>query len=771
MTAHLPPFLLIKRTPGLDSAVRVLYDARAVPHIFARTEHDAYYALGLVVARDRLVQLELQSRAGSGRLTELAGAGALPVDRETRALGLPRAARHTLAAIDTATPGYRAVRAYTDGINAWIDHLKPDEIPLEYHLLGRHPERWAPIHTLDLLNRMSYTLAMDSFEFERAAAAARVGDAAADALFPMHSPLQEPIVPTGHADAYLLPGHLPPPGAPDTAALMVAAANPLSASPGASPVVDAERDIGSNNWAVSPRRTAHGAALLAGDPHLHLTLPSIWYEAHLIVPGHLDVYGVTLPGAPAIVIGFNRDVAWTFTNTGADVLDYYAETVDDPVHPTRYRLDGAWRPIETEVETYHGQAGETIATDTLRYTHRGPLRRLRGRWLSMRWTALEPSDDVSAYTTASHATTVAQWLSAMEGFLVPAQNMLVADRAGTIAIRSTGHFPVRPGDGRGDYVRDGTSSANDWLGYRPITAYPTAINPAQGFLASANQEPQDPSVSPAYLGSNWPPPWRAMRIDALLRDDSAVTPEDMRRFQTDPGSARALYFLPYFAHAAARQGADPRAREAARLLAQWDGRYTVDNTRAVLFERAMHELTVRAWAPLAAPGGDLVATPESNVLAALLADSTSAWWAHHARDSVIVASLAAAFDTVTERYGAPDGGGWRWDRVKTVNIEHLLRIPEFSRRGLAAPGGPMTLSPLSGDGSEGASWRMVVELGPTVRAWSTYPGGQSGNPLSRRYADRLPQWLGGQLDPVAIPHTPAELGGAERSILELDPAP
>jgi penicillin amidase len=210
MTASLPPFLLFKRTPGLDSAVRVLYDARAVPHIFARTEHDAYYALGLVVARDRLLQLELQSRAGSGRLTELAGPTALPLDRETRHLGLPRAARRALAAVDTTSATYGFIQAYADGVNAWIDHLHPDEIPLEYHLLGRLPERWHPINTFHLLNRMSYTLAMDSFEFQRAAAAARVGDAAADALFPIHSPLQEPIVPSTRATPYLLPAHLPP---------------------------------------------------------------------------------------------------------------------------------------------------------------------------------------------------------------------------------------------------------------------------------------------------------------------------------------------------------------------------------------------------------------------------------------------------------------------------------------------------------------------------------------------------------------------------------
>jgi len=774
-TTRLKPFLLLRDTPGLDSSVSVHYDARAVPHIFARTEHDAYFALGVVVARDRLAQLEVQNMAASGRLTELAGAAALPLDRETRGLGLPRAAERAVAGVDTASAGWRAVRAYTDGVNAWLDQLRTDEHPFEFHLLDRPPERWAPINSLYLLGRMSYTLATDTHEFERAAAAARVGRAAADALFPMHSPLQEPIVPARVPTPRLLGGRLPPPGAPDDGALLLATAITAMRRDGL-PAPDPDRDRGSNNWAVAPRRTAHGAALLAGDPHLDLTLPSIWYEAHLVVPGRLDVAGVTIPGAPGILIGFTRDLAWTFTNTGADVADYYAETVDDDAHPSHYRVDGAWRPVERRVERYRDAHGAVLATDTIRFTHRGPLRKLAGRWLSMRWTALEPSDDIGAVVDAAHTRTARDWLHAMEPFLVPAQNMLVADRAGTIAIRSTGHFPIRPGDGRGDYVRDGSTSASDWLGFRPVADYPTAIDPAQGFLASANQEPEDPTTSSAYLNTDWPPAWRAMRIATHLRATTSVTVDTMRAMQTDPVGARAAWFLPYFLRAAARPDASSRAREAARLLAQWDGGYRPDDQRAVLFEAAMTELTRRTWDELAGPDGRLVAEPGGDILAALLVDSTSAWWDDRStpgvvegRDAILDASLAAALDRVTTRYGAPDAGGWRRDRIVTANIFHLLQIPQLSRLGLHASGGPSTLSPLSGAGTDGPSWRMVVELGPTVRAWATYPGGQSGNPFSDRYDDRVPGWLAGTLDSIRTPRTPSDLGADERAILEIDP--
>jgi penicillin G amidase len=742
--AELPHFLLLKRTPGLDSGVRVYYDRRAVPHIFARTPLDACRALGYVVARDRLFQLELQTRAANGTLTELLGPAALSLDRETRALGLPRAAEQAYAAMDTTGLPYRASRAYAEGVNLWIRHMHPGDLPLEYQLLGRRPARWQAINTLHLLNRMSLTLAHNLDEREHDAFAATVGDSAAEALAPPHSPLQEPIVPAPGEPRWIA-HHLEPPGRPDTAVAAVT-------------VGDRTDDIGSNNWAVSPRRTHAGYALLAGDPHLDLTLPSIWYEVHIVIPGERDVYGVTIPGSPAIAIGFNRDVAWSLTNTGADVLDEYAETVDDSVHPRRYRVDGQWRPIEQRIEVYRDPNGRVLAVDTMGYTYRGPLTRAGRRWISTRWTALEPTDALSAFDRAARARSAAEVLQGFEDFKVPAQNILVADRSGTIAIRSNGRFPIRPGDREGNVIFDGSTSASDWTGDRPLSQYPTSINPAQGFLASANQEPYDPATFAGYMGVSWPPPWRAMRINAALRSDSAMTPDAMRQLQTDPGSARADYFVPYFLKAGA-------GSNAARLLGQWDRRYTRDNQRAVLFEAAMGELNRRAWHRLAG------ARPEETILAELLQDSTSAWW-DVPRDRVLAASLDAALDTVTRRYGPPDGGGWRWDHVRTANIYHLLGIPAFSRLRIETAGGPSTLSPLEASGIHGPSWRMVVELGPTVRAWAIYPGGQSGNPVSSRYADRLGRWAAGELDSLFVPHTPEDIVSAgAAAMVELEPAP
>ena len=763
----------------LGAGVTVLYDDRAVPHVFAASEDDAYRALGYVTARDRLFQLYLQTMAASGRLTEIAGAGALELDREMRGLGLPRSAERLAAAAADSSASVRRMRAYADGINAYVRAMPAAELPLEFRLLGARPAEWTLADSYHLFNRMGWTLAYLALEDDRAAAASRVGMRAAEALFPDATPIQEPIQPNGRSAPRFDERPLPPPGAPDAASgrLLSAADAFFPARSRWRDGDDEPRSMASNNWAVSPRRTANGHALLAGDPHLDLTLPSIWYEAHLVVPGALDVYGVTIPGSGAIVIGFNRDVAWTFTNTGADVLDLYEEQVDDDAHPTRYRLDAAWMPLERRVERYRAPDGGTIATDTLYFTHRGPMRRVRGRWLSMRWTVLEGGTELAAFHEAARARSAAEL---EDGFTrhyhAPAQNMLAADRGGHIAVRSNGRFPIRPGDGSGAVVRDGATRTSDWSGWLGRGQLPQSLDPAQGYLASANQQPIDPQAAGGWWGGSYDP-WRALRINALLRADSAVTPDAMRRYQTDPGSARADLFVPHFLAAAQRVLARGGQRagqghllEAAALLGEWDRRYTKDNRRAVLFEAAMQELVTRTWDELAPPGSARrVVTPSTAVLHQLLTDSASAWWddrltaAVEHRDDILAASLVAALATARRRHGDPGGDGWRWDHVRFANVGHLLRIPSLSAREIPVQGGPGTLSPSSGSGTHSASWRMVVELGPQVRAWATYPGGQSGNPLSARYRDRLARWAQGELEPVLIPASPEQLAPSRRS--------
>ncbi|HEV8150950.1 MAG TPA: penicillin acylase family protein [Gemmatimonadales bacterium] len=770
------------RLPGLTAPVRVLSDDRGVPHVFAASEADAWRAQGYLVARDRLFQLELQTRAASGTLSELLGPRAVEADRAARRRGFPWAAERGFAALDSSVLIVRAARAYAEGVNSWIGQLRRAELPFEYRLLHARPAPWRPIDTFYLFLQMGYTLAWDDETLNKLRVRDAVGAAAAEALFPLNSPIQEPIQPNGQRSPradFLRP--FPPPGFLSTESLRGRDAAEAIFSPRP---LDA---IGSNNWVVAPGRTAAGYALLAGDPHLELSLPSVWYEIHLHVAGGIDVAGVTFPGAPGVVIGFNREVAWSFTNTGADVRDHYAEVVDDAARPARYRLDGVWKPLELRVETVRGRRGETLAVDTVRFTHRGPLVRAGGQWLSLRWTVFEAKTPGEEFLRLDRAHTVQEWLDGWKDYVAAAQNGVVADRAGSIAIRSTGWFPLRPGDGRGDEVRDGSSSASDWTGFLPLAAYPFARDPAQGYLASANQQPVDPRANPHYFGVNWYSPWRALRLNQLLRADSAVTPEAMRKLQTDPGSARADAFVPLLlgaAQASERAGqGDTLLRHAAALLAEWNRTYTRENTRAVLFEAAMTALPSLVWDELpqemqsdgtARP----VLLPEEAILLELAADSTNTWWdrrrtpAVEHRDAIFAEALRRGYLHTLRDHGPPEGAGWRWADAHHANIFHLLRIPGLSALNLAVQGGPSTLAPSPGRGTHGASWRMVVETGPVLRAWAIYPGGQSGNPASARYLDRLARWQAGQLDSVLFPANPQDLPAARvRATLLLSPRP
>jgi penicillin G amidase len=745
---------------GAEDSIEVVFDDRGVPHIFARSVEDVARALGYVHAYHRLFQMELQTRATAGRLTEWFGPRALDVDREQRRLGLAWAAERERAALDTAGETGRVLLAYAEGVNARIAQLSARDLPFEYRLLGAAPESWDVLNTFLFMQRMGYTLAYLTPEFDFARVADALGPEVADALVSPNSPIQEPIVPSRRrmpvVEAVELPGAVRAGGA-------VGAEGPPARPPAGPPSREA-----SNNWVVAGSRTAAGFPLLAGDPHLELTLPSVWYEAHLVVPGRLDVYGVTFPGTPVVAIGFNRDVAWSFTNTGADALDFYAEVLDDSVRPMQYRLDGTWRPLERRIEVYRTRSGRVVGTDTVYFTHRGPVRWSDRGPLSMRWTMLEGSNPVAPLWDIAAARSVDEWLEAMRAYRAPIQNGVVADRAGSIAVLSAGEYPVRPAGGDGRTLWDGTTSTSDWLGFLPAERQPHARDPAQGYLASANQQPMDPRESADYLGADWPPPWRAMRINQLLRADSAVTPDAMRRHQTDPGSTRADWFVPAFLDAviaerrAGRASAD--AVRAAELLAEWDRRYTRENERAVLFEEAMRALRAALWDELERPGGGFLLAPSEAVTASLLAAPQHPWWDDartadevETRDALLVAALVRGYGAARDRYGEPTAGGWRWDRIRAANIWHPLRVERLSALGIAVPGGPGTLSPLSGMGTHGASWRMVVELGPEVRAWGVYPGGQSGNPLSAWYRDRIPTWAAGALDSLPFPRAADEL--------------
>ncbi|MGH7656595.1 MAG: penicillin acylase family protein, partial [Gemmatimonadales bacterium] len=360
----------------------------------------------------------------------------------------------------------------------------------------------------------------------------------------------------------------------------------------------------------------------------------------------------------------------------------------------------------------------------------------------------------------AHTGTVAEWIQEGRKLGAPPLAGVVADRWGSIAVKIMGRLPRRPA-AAGMVVQDGSTDDADWAGEVPYEEMAVAVNPDRGYVATANQQPVDPGDNGIYYGNNWPDPWRAIRLNTLLESGDAFTPDDMRKFQTDPVSARVEWFLPWLLRAGGGHSVTVSESGVARdLLREWDGRYTITNERAILFELVMDALSRMLWDELRSAG--VQATPSLAVMARLLEQPDSPWWDDRStpevedRDALLARALAAGHAAAVKSYGPAEGGGWRWGDVRPLTIPHLSGFVSFSATATPIHGGPGTLGPVTGE-PFGASWRMVVELGSPMRAWTIYPGGQSGDPRSPWYRNRIPAWSAGRLEEVILPREPEEL--------------
>ncbi len=711
---------------GLDGEVEVVRDRRGVPHIFATTDADAVRALGFVTAQDRLFQMDFIARVAAGRLSEAVGASALDTDRFLRRTGMEWGARRNWNAIEKEGGIERDVLGwYAEGVNAFIAQMRPADVPVEMRLLGYAPERWTPLHTLRILQYMAFDLSFDRNEPRLSALRAGLDSLDFERLFPVHSPLVVPIVPTPGGGASL-PATVEP--YPD-ASLFEGSSGPAEGFiPGK----------GSNNWAVWGARSATGMPLLAGDMHLSLTLPAIWYEAHLATPG-FNTYGVTVPGAPLPVEAYNDYIGWTFTNTGADQIDHYRLTVNR--ENTAYLFDGLWHDFEMVPDTLGVLRGAAVV-DTLRYTHLGPVMDVDGQPVALRWTAHGRSRTMRALWNMHHATNLAEFEKATRDWDTPMQNILYAGRDGHIAIRSTGHLPVRA-QGTGSGLLDGTTSRNAWTGRVPFDQLPHAVDPERGWLSSTNQDPADASY-PYYLGRDWYSNLRSLRIARLLDARPQHSADDLKRYQADVHVMQFELMKPLLDTLTALA---PRADSLRALLVAWDGEAVRDAAAPLAFYVFHETLRRRVWdEPVFArrrpafvplylllrdtPGSPLLDRPDTPIRedAALLLRGV----------------LAEAADSLRARFGPP--ASWRWGAVHGAVFEHLTQsdaLAAFSRGPFPYPGFAETLSPAADlETTHSASWRVVVDFSAQPpQGWGVYPGGQSGNPFSPHYDDFIGTYL------------------------------
>jgi penicillin G amidase len=724
------------RIPGLSAPASVDFDQDGIPRIHAQTELDAAAALGYVHARDRMFQMELMRRNASGRLSEIAGPAALPLDRMMRTLGLRQ---HAVADLATLPTDARAMLdAYASGVNAWIAARGRFAAP-EFLLLGA-PERWQPVDSLLWGKTMGLWLSANwRTELTRLELSGHVPKTLIEQLWPLMRQVPRP-------DASLPP-----------AFKLGAIQRPFRALP-AFPDPFTLPPTASNEWAVDGRHSATGAPLLAGDPHLALGFPGIWYLARLETPGNV-LAGATAPGIPFLVLGHNDHIAWTFTTTGADTQDLFVET---PVGTGDYATPDGPKPFVVREERIRisGRPAEDL---TVRETRHGPvISDLLGAdspVLAVAMGNLQPKDTAAAGLLAlNRAATVAEAGVAAGEISSPVQNLLVADRH-DIGLFMTGRIPVRR-SGDGSMPVPGADGSHDWIGWVGGDQLPHIVDPPSGRLVNTNEPvaiTAPGSDGPVFLGRDAYGDWRARRVRSLLAQSDRHTAADFARIQVDTTSDFARQIVPALL---AVPGMEGLAAQAQALLRNWDGTMRRDAPQPLIFNAWTAEFyrSVLQQSGIAPNQGGPLLEFVSFLLSPAPAGATSVQaaadgkpWCGGDCTPVLRSSLERAVQSLATRFG-PDPARWQWGTPHVAVFAHplLRQIPVIGRLGMmeiAVPGDDSTIDRSGPNGAmedvHGPEYRGVYDLADLDRSLFVVAPGQSGHIFSRHARDFLVRWRDG----------------------------
>lgn len=756
----------VLRLNGLKETVSIQYDDQHIPHIFAQNDYDLYYAQGFITAKDRLWQMDFQTRYASGRLAEVVGEKAIPLDRYQRRMGMVYGAEKMLEESFKDSISRLILQAYADGVNAYIESLSPKDYPLEFKLLDYKPEPWKPINSALLLKLMSATLAGGSNELFMTNILHTYGKEITDDLFPNYPKREDPIIPintpwdfeavasplTPRTDKLAKPSQTSSLGStalPHNTALLDG--NTLVAG-------EKEEGLGSNNWAISGKKSSTGKPILANDPHLSLTLPSIWYQIQLH-SNQTNSCGVSIPGAPCIIIGFNEQIAWGVTNVGSDVLDWYRITFKED-KPDFYRYENKWIATEQKIEKIAVRGGKSVY-DTVYYTQHGPVTKLGFQQApdnslganvpenaALKWVAHLPSNDLRTFYELNRANNYDDYRKALTYFTAPAQNFVYADNQNHIAITPNGYFPLKWKE-QGKFILDGSQAENDWQGRIPVEQNPTVKDPPREFVSSANQWPVA-ATYPYYLHWEFAPYDRGHRINEKLSQLQLATVDSLRLLQLDNRSVLADELLDTLIHLLRTDiPLKPPYQNCLELLKSWNHCYEDHSISATIFDTWFGNIEKELWSgtfngkdvPMRFPNRD-------RTVQLLLDEPSSKWYSatkedyQKKRSEMAQRSFLATIDELSKRYGAV-GTSWQWGTVHLRNVPHLAGIGGLGSDNFTINGSGKTVNAIRE--KSGPSWRMVVALGNRPKAYGILPGGTSGNPGSKFYDNQLPDWLEGQL--------------------------
>ncbi len=731
---------------GLKGKTEVYFDERLVPHVYAENDEDAYYVQGYLHARFRLWQMEFQTHAAAGRLSEILGqssptANFARIDVGFRRLGMVYAAEASVKAMNEDPETKLQMEAYTSGINAYINNLKPEHYPLEYKLLNYAPEQWSILKTALFLKYMSFDLAGFEEDFEMTKAKSLLTKLQFEKLYPYGSDSLDPIIPKGTLiNAAGL--KLIKPANADSLYFTYRYSNALSTDS-----LKPDPDNGSNNWAVSGTKTASGKPILCNDPHLGLNLPSLWFEMQISTPSY-NAYGATFPGAPAIIIGFNDSAAFGFTNAMRDVRDYYEVKFKDESQK-EYWYNGEWRQTEfrKEIIKIRGRADSIInlpltVWGPVMFDQNNPDTTGTGKAWACRWKAHDASNELKTFTRLNSAKNLNDYYKAMEGYKCPGQNMLFATKSGDIALRQQGEFPAK-WQRQGDFLMPGNNDDYKWQGNIPAEDNYTMVNPARGFVSSANQLPYDTSY-PYYLGGSYPP-FRGYLINRYLTAMQGISPNDMMLLQNNNYNIVAEWARPSLLFYIDQSSLDETENNYLQVLKDWNLRNDPGEKGASVFASLWDSLRSAVYSDeLNQP--NLPVPQTSTLLDALRKDSSYIF-----TDNTSTSSKETWKDVVTLAFTKSctalksidkSSEAITWAKYKNSGVRHLLRIPALGRLGLISGGGRDIINAYKQ--FHGPSWKMIVHLTDTTEAYGIYPGGQSGNPGSKYYDNSVLDWVQGK---------------------------
>jgi penicillin G amidase len=728
----------------LDADVEVTRDGVGVPHIKAENEADLYRAQGYVQAQDRLFQMDLARRQASGTLAEVVGQAAVDTDKFFRTFSLRHAAEQSWEGYDDEAK--QVLEWFAEGVNAYIDEVKgTSKLAYEFKLLGYSPEPWTPVDSLTIGKYMAYDLGGNwNLQAFRHWALQNYSEEQLDELMFEYPENGASIIEANLNNQIDIAGMFN------------------------TDVLPAEFN-GSNNWVVSGELTESGKPLLADDPHLGLSTPSVWYQMHLQSPEQ-NVSGVIFAGIPGIILGHNEEIAWGVTNVNPDVQDLYIET-PNPENPYQFKYDDEWYDATVRKEPIKVKDGETVDFEVVETIH-GPvisnvMMKDTGATavFSMQWTALQPTRELQAILGFNKATSWEEFDLALNDFMAPAQNFVFASTDGTIAYKANGVIPIRK-QGNGELPVPGDSSEYGWESYIPFDELPTVMNPEEGYIATANNEVIGAEY-PYHISNIWAQPYRYERIVEMIETPSydeetgellKLTASDMKAMQMDKKNLYAVEFLPQLLETVKKMDTNNDYDSIITLMEEWEYyddkeqgaplvfHFLMKNMKEALFKDAMPE-DIYALMP-----GKSQAMDE--MLREAYAGNEGVWIEQEGGlDAFVYKAFEDAVSTITTKYGT-NISKWKWGTYNQLTFDHPIAgssdilATYLNPAKIGVGGSSVTVQAAAEDGNgnvyHGASWRFVADLNDLTSAQHLVGPGQSGHVKSKWYDNQVSNWVYGR---------------------------